>query len=89
MECLQFFAAQTKTPTSPFVKVVVTMFTEQISKRCFPTLEFSPIQVRGDAEEIADTPNDVILDKAWLVYSNICKIGQEFTATKSKARTSF
>ncbi len=87
MQCLRHFLSNSgKDPAVPFVKIVVAMFSEHIAKRSFPTLEFAPIQIKGGAGEMGEVANEVALEKAWLVYSNICKIGQEFTASKSKSK---
>lgn len=85
MQCLKYFVKNSG-KTATFVRIVVAMFTEHIAHRAFPTLELAPMQIKGAVSEPGDVTNDVSLEKAWLVYSNICKIGQEFTASKSKVR---
>ena len=60
------------------------MFSEQIAKRYFPNLEFAQMQIRGGVGDITEVSNDVALEKAWLVYNNLCQIGAEFTEFKIK-----
>jgi len=84
MECLSFFGKYSEQKDLPFSKVVVAMFSEQIAKRAFTTFEFGQMPVKGSPGDVPDTPNDILLEKAWTVYNNICKFGYEFTATKSK-----
>jgi len=86
MECLQYFLKNSKAAGTPFNRTSVSMFTEHIAKRSFPTLEFAQMQIKGGAGEVPEAPNELLMEKAWLIYSNLCKIGQEFTASKSKVR---
>lgn len=60
------------------------MFTESIARRSFPSLEFTQLQIKGSMTEIPETPNDVILEKSWWLYYNLCQVGYELTNAKTK-----
>ena len=82
MHCLLYFDKSTQKHSFTFNKIGVAIFSEQIAKRAFPNLEFAQMQIRGGVGDIAEVSNDVALEKAWLIYSNLCYIGAEFANFK-------
>lgn len=84
MSCLEFFEKQVKQQESIYLRATVSLFAESLAKRSFPSMEFGQMQIKGGTGDLAEATNDLILDKAWLVYSNLCKIGTELTIAKMK-----
>jgi len=81
---LGFLAKYSEPPEALFLKATVSMFTESIAKRSFPSMEFGQMQIKGVTGELTEATNDLILEKSWLVYNNLCKIGSELTIAKKK-----